>query len=81
VILARRVLAAEIRQLDAGLRTSTEVLDAQSRLASALSAEVLAVTNHQISQVDIAFASGLLLGAGNVYWEPVPPEKVRHYIP
>lgn len=81
VILARRVLAAEARLLDAGQRTSTEVLDAQSRLASARSAEVLAVTNHQISQVDIAFASGTLLGAGNVYWQPVTPPEVPRYIP
>lgn len=81
VILARRVLEAEGRQLDAGQRTSTEVLDAQSRLASARSAEVLAVTNHQISQVDIAFATGTLLGAGNVYWEPVTAPRVRRYIP
>lgn len=81
VILARRVLEAESRLLDAGQRTSTDVLDAQSRLASAFSAEILATTNHQIAQVDIAFASGTLLGAGNVAWEPVSAPQVRRYLP
>ncbi len=81
MILARRVVEAEARLLDAGQRTSTEVLDAQSRLASAKSSEVLAVTNFQIAQVDISFATGTLLGAGNVTWEPVPAPRVPHYIP
>lgn len=81
VALARRVLEAEGRLLEAGQRTSTDVLDAQARLAAALSSEVLAVTNHQIAQVDIAFASGTLLGAGNVLWEPVAAAEVGRYVP
>lgn len=81
VMLARRLLEAEARLLDAGQRTSTEVLEAQSRLASARSAEVLAVTNFQIAQVDIAFASGTLLGSGNVTWDPAPAPKVGRFLP
>lgn len=81
VILNRRLLEAETRLLDAGQRTSTEVLQAQSNLANARLAEVQATTTFQISQVDIAFATGTLLGAGNIYWEPVSPPKVPRYIP
>lgn len=81
VILARRVLEAESRLLDAGQRTSTDVLDAQSRLAAARLSEVVAVTSYQIAQVDVAFASGTLLGAGNIAWEPVTAPNVPRYIP
>jgi outer membrane protein TolC len=71
----RTVLAAEIRQFDQGLRTSTEVLDAQTKLANARSAEIAAVADYQISQINVAFATGTLLGANNVVWTPTPPPK------
>ena len=54
------------RQFEVGLRTSTEVLDAQSRLADAQSREVRALADYQISLVDIAFATGTLLGQSQV---------------
>jgi len=76
VELAARVLEVEIRQFNQGLRTSTDVLDAQTRLANARSDEIAALTEHQIAQVDIAFATGTLLGASHVDWQPVKaPEK------
>lgn len=65
-ILAARVVAGEERQFEVGLRTSTEVLDAQSRLADAQSREVRALADYQISLVDIAFATGTLLGQSRV---------------
>jgi outer membrane protein TolC len=74
-VLAARVLAAEIRQFEQGLRTSTEVLDAQTKLANARSAEIAAVADYQISQINVAFATGTLLGADNVIWTPTPPPK------
>jgi outer membrane protein TolC len=74
-VLAARVLAAEIRQFDQGLRTSTEVLDAQTKLANAKSAEIAAVADYQISQINVAFATGTLLGADNVIWTPTPQPK------
>ena len=75
-VLAKRNLDAEERQFKQGLRTSTDVLDAQTRLADAQSAEVQALAEYQIAQVDIAFATGKLLGASGVFWEPeVPDEK------
>jgi outer membrane protein TolC len=70
VVLAARVVALEQRQFDQGLRTSTDVLDAQTRLANAQSDEVQAVAEYQIAQVDIAFATGTVLGASKVVWKP-----------
>jgi outer membrane protein len=70
VRLNARTLEAETRQFEQGLRTSTDVLDATFRLASAASAEIAAVTDYQISQIDVAFATGTLLGASQVHWTP-----------
>jgi len=69
-ILAGRTYDAEKRQFDLGLRTSTDVLDAAARLADAQSLEVAALADYQITQVDIAFATGTLLGNGRVQWDP-----------
>jgi outer membrane protein TolC len=70
VVLAARVVDLETRQFNLGLRTSTEVLEAQTRLADAQAAEIAAVTEYQIAQVDIAVATGTLLGATEVTWQP-----------
>jgi outer membrane protein len=70
VIAAARVVDAEIRQFNQGLRTSTDVLDAQTRLADARLSEITAITEYQIAQVDIAFATGTVLGASHVVWQP-----------
>jgi len=75
VILNQRLLEVEIRQFDQGLRTSTEVLNAQTDLANAKLSEISALTDNQIAQVDIAFATGTLLGASHVAWEPAPEPK------
>jgi outer membrane protein TolC len=77
VRLAELVLAIEIRQFEQGLRTSREVLDAQTNLADARSAAVGALSDHQISQVDIAFATGTILGATHVVWEPAAAPNAR----
>lgn len=70
VVLAARTLVAETRQFEIGVSTTTDVLDAQTRLADARSAEIAAVTEYQIAQIDIAFATGTLLGANRVVWTP-----------
>jgi outer membrane protein len=75
VIFAQRVLDVENRQFGQGLRTSTDVLDAQTRLANAQSSEISAITEYQIAQVDIAFATGTVLGASKVIWEPATIKK------
>jgi outer membrane protein TolC len=49
------------------------VLVAQSNLASAQSAEIAAITDYQISQVDLAFATGMVLGESSVSWDQTPP--------
>ena len=70
VILAGRTYEAEKRQFDVGLRTSTEVLEAAARVAGAQSREIRALAAYEISQVDIAFATGTLLGHGRLAWNP-----------
>ncbi len=70
VIAESRVLEVEIRQFEQGSRTSTEVLEAQTRLANAKLSEISAVSDYQIAQVDIAFATGTVLGASRVLLEP-----------
>ncbi len=74
VILTARTLAAEQRQFDLGLRTSTDVLDAQARMADAQSAEIRSLADYQVAQVDIAIATGTVLGVANIHWEPIDPE-------
>lgn len=71
VILAGRTLDGEQRQFDVGERTSTDVLDAATTLADAQSSEIRALADYQIAQIDLAFATGTLLGYGKVRWDPV----------
>jgi outer membrane protein TolC len=73
-ILAGRLYEAEKRQFELGLRTSTDVLDAQAKFANAQSAEVKSLAEYQIAQVDLAYATGMLLGAAKVRWEPIVPD-------
>jgi hypothetical protein len=75
-ILAARTLAAEERQFDVGLRTSTDVLDANASLADAQSREVAALASYQVALVDIAFATGTSLGAARIRWEPFTKEEL-----
>jgi outer membrane protein len=74
-ILNGRLFEAEQRQFEQGLRTSTDVLDAQIRFANAQSSEISALANYQISLVDVAYATGTLLGSAKVGWEPIIPES------
>ncbi len=72
VILNTRLLQAEQRQFDVGASTSTDVLDAATNLAQAQLDEIRALSAYQIAQVDLAFATGTLLGAGKIDWDPAP---------
>ena len=74
-ILAARTLQAEQNQFEVGARTSTDVLDAATALANAQLTEINALTDYQIAQVDLAFATGTLLGASKVDWEPRDPRR------
>jgi outer membrane protein len=79
VVLSSRTLDVEVRQFNIGVRTSTDVLIAQSNLASAQLAEVSAVSDYQIAQVDVAFATGTVLGASHIDWKPMPEPNVPRY--
>jgi outer membrane protein TolC len=72
-VLDGRLFEAERRQFELGLRTATDVLQAQTNFADAQSAEILALTEYQIALVDLAYATGTLLGAAKVRWEPIVP--------
>ncbi len=72
-ILAGRLYEAEKRQFEVGLRTSTDVLDARAKFANAQSTEIKSLTEYQIAQTDLAYATGMLLGAAKVRWEPIVP--------
>lgn len=76
-IAAARTLAAEQRQFGVGARTSTDVLDASTRLADSQSAEIRAITEYQIAQVDLAFATGTLLQAEKILWQPTHENEAK----
>jgi len=73
-ILDGRLFEAERRQFELGLRTSTDVLEAQTTFADAQSAEILALAEYQIALIDLAYATGTLLGAAKIQWQPIVPE-------
>ena len=73
-ILAARLFKAEKRQFELGLGTSTDVLDAQTSFVDAQSAEISALAEYQIALVDLAYATGTLLGAAKVQCKPIVPE-------
>jgi len=70
-ILNGRLYDAEKRQFELGLGTSTDVLQAQANFAESQRAEILALSEYQIALVDLAYATGTLLGAAKVRWEPI----------
>jgi outer membrane protein len=72
-VLSSRVYDAEKRQFEQGLRTSTDVLDAQTTLANAQLSELSALVEYQVALVDLAYATGTLLGAAQIEWEPTVP--------
>ena len=73
-LLEGKLYEAEVRQFTLGLRTSTDVLEAQTRFANAQSTEISALVEYEIALVDLAYATGTLLGAAQVEWAPLVPE-------
>ncbi len=73
-ILNGRLYKAEQRQFELGLRTSTDVLLAQTQFGNSQSDEIQALAEYQISLVDLAYATGTLLGSARIDWEPIVPE-------
>ncbi len=76
-ILAGRRLQGEQRQFDVGVRTSTDVLDAAAALADSQLAEIRALADYQIAMIDIAFATGTLLGRAEIDWQPHNMPTIR----
>ncbi len=74
-ILDGRLFDAEKRQFELGLRTSTDVLTAQTNFANSQSSEILALAEYQIALVDLSYATGTLLGAAKIRWEPIVPQS------
>lgn len=89
VALNARTLEAEQRQFRVGRSTTVDVLIADANLADARLAEIQALVDYQINQIDLAVATGTLLGASKVDWEPIDPRdwtpenarRLRPYIP
>jgi outer membrane protein len=72
-LLEGRLYEAERRQFELGLVTSTDVLRVQADLANAEYSEISALTEYQIAVVDLAYATGTLLGAAKIEWQPFVP--------
>ncbi len=70
-----RQYKAEKRQYELGMRTSNDVFQAQTDLANAKITEIYALAQYQIDLIDLAYATGTLLGAAKVDLEPVVPKK------
>lgn len=74
-ILAARVLESERRIFDAQDRTSTDVLNAAAELADAQFSEIRALVDYQIAQIDLAFATGTLLGRDRIRWDAISVDR------
>ena len=75
VALNERTLRAEESLFENGRSTTTDVLDADARLADARLRDIQAVVEYQVAQVDLALATGTLLGASKIEWEPIDPRE------
>lgn len=71
VIAAGVNYEAERRQFDEGTRTMREVFEALAQLGDAQSREVSAIVAYQVALIDLAYATGTLLGYSKVDVLPV----------
>ena len=74
VIVAGVNYDGELRQFQEGFRTMREVFEALSSLGDAQRREILAIVDYQVAQIDVAFATGTLLGYSRVSLDPLPLE-------
>lgn len=66
VLIAGINYEAELKQFNEGLRTMTEVLETLTRLGEAQLKEIRAISDYQVSLVDVAYATGTVLGHGQI---------------
>ena len=71
VVVAALNYQVEQQQFLLGFRTQREVLEALSDLGSAQVREIKAIVAYQVSQIDVAFATGTLLGYSRVDLAPL----------
>ena len=74
VIAAERDYRVEQSQFQLGRRTSTDVLFAVTRLADAQLSKIRAFVDYEIAQINLARATGTLLGYGQISISPVDSE-------
>jgi outer membrane protein TolC len=68
---AYRDYKVEQSQFQLGLRTSTAVLYSATGLANAQLSRIYAFAEYEIAQVNLARATGTLLGYGKIQLEPI----------
>lgn len=66
VILSGANYNAELKQFNEGIRTMTEVLETLTKLGEMQVKEVKAITDYQVSLIDLAYATGTLLGYSKI---------------
>ncbi len=66
VLVAGINYEAELKQFNEGLRTMTEVLETLTRLGEAQLKEIRAISDYQVALVDMAYATGTVLGHGQI---------------
>ncbi len=74
VVAAYRDYRVEQSQFRLGVRTSTDVLLSARGLADAQLSQIRAFADYEIAQVNLARATGTLLGYGQVFLQPVDLE-------
>ncbi len=71
VVVAGANYEAEVEQFEQGVRTQREVFEALSSLGDAQISEIKAIVDYQVAQIDLAFATGTLLGYAKVDLGPL----------
>jgi outer membrane protein TolC len=71
VVAAQRDYRVKQSQFQLGARTSTDVLYSATQLADAQLGQIRAFSDYEIAQVNLARATGTLLGYGRVFLQPV----------
>ena len=66
VLLQARLLAGQTRQFELGVSTGLEVSQARAELADAQLAEIEALRDYEIARVDLAVATGTVIGKDQV---------------
>lgn len=69
VLAAEKTYQAEQRLFEQGQRDSTDVLFAAGRLATVQIDEISALVDFELAKIDLAVATGSMLGFGQVDWQ------------